>query len=457
MKSFKLTSKVPIHLLTSLLVYPILLTLYSILSFSLTDPNLTLTSWLPYQNFQNYMWQTFFHNRELLTYSYTTIITLLFINYFLIINKIKKATTDIRLYSYTTILKLVGIFTLVATPLLLSYNALSHDVFNYIFNAKMITVYGANPHVQVALDFAHDNWTRFMHNTHTPAPYGYGWTALSLLPFLAGFGKFLSTWLAFRMFSLLSIILLFLSLIFLAKKLNKPLHLAPLAVVFLNPLFLIEIISNSHNDLWMLVPAIVSLAMITTPEATQLNKKTVWGSLLLLSLSISTKLATVALTPIWLFLLAENNLLFQKITDIKANPLVKKGLLLGSSLLSKFLNTWWPLFASVLLFLPLLTTQSKQFLPWYLIWSLVWLPFVKWHKWKMLIFIFSISSMLRYIPWLWTGGFDGDVISQQKIITWILPGIYVLVLLGKRAYRREVLDKKRNLNEVATLEGKTVK
>ena len=36
--------------------------------------------------------------------------------------------------------------------LLLSHNALSHDMFNY-FNARMVVKYAMNPHIHTALEF----------------------------------------------------------------------------------------------------------------------------------------------------------------------------------------------------------------------------------------------------------------------------------------------------------------
>ena len=85
-----------------------------------------------------------------------------------------------------------------------------------------------------------------------------------------------------------------------------------------------------------------------------------------------------------------------------------------------------PLAASFLLFLPLLTARSQQFHPWYLLWPFVWIPFIKNAFWRALLIAFSFSSMLRYLPWLYNGGYDGGVLSQQKSITW---GVALLLLV----------------------------
>ncbi len=65
----------------------------------------------------------------------------------------------------------------------------SYDVFNYLFNAKMVWIYQVNPHIHAAIEFSRDPMLRFMQNVHTPAPYGYGSTALSLIPGLTWFTK----------------------------------------------------------------------------------------------------------------------------------------------------------------------------------------------------------------------------------------------------------------------------
>jgi len=379
-----------------LLLYFLLLVIYTVFSYSLTAPNLVLTSWSPYWQFQTWMWNSFFNNRLLLTNSYLILLISLFITYFNIIKiwpKKQKMSWWVPL--------------LIASPLIFSNNALSYDIFNYIFNAKMVVVYQANPHLQTALNFATDNWTRFMHNTHTPAPYFYGWTGLSLLPYFLGGGKFSITWLSFRLFSFLSFGLLSFSLIKNIKKQN-----IWLLILLLNPLLLIEVVSNAHNDLWMMAPAITAMLLIITNKKTS---KTILLSLLLLLFSASIKLATLALIPIWLALVLPWKKVWPK--------------------LHEFILSSWPFLTSILLFLPLLTPRSKQFLPWYLIWSLVWLPLInkKWQSWKISLLILSISSMFRYIPYLWMGNYDGDVIWQQQLITWV-P--FVLFWIVNFPYRK---------------------
>jgi hypothetical protein len=368
-------------------LYVLLLAIYAVFSYGLTAPNLILSNWEPYWNFQTWMWKTFFNNRHLLTYSYIAIISIICLTYV-------KTLQALRNIIFST-QQLILVTLLLATPLFISNNALSYDVFNYMFNAKMVLVFNADPHQKVALDYAYDDWTRFMHNTHTPAPYGYGWTALSLLPFLAGQEKFTLTWLLFRAMSVMSLIMLALLL---GKFTTSKQRWWTYAVLF-NPLLLIEVVSNSHNDLWMMVPAVASTLLI-------FKKPIPWSkaiaSLILLLLSATIKFATITLLPIWLI-----QVFFK----------------------SKALEKYWAYLSSLALFSPLLTTRSQQFHPWYLPWSMVWLPWIPKSPWKWGLLALSISSLYRYVPYLWYGEYSPQILFQQKLITWVPWAICMIILI----------------------------
>ena len=295
----------------------------------------------------------------------------------------------------------------------------------------MVVVYKQNPHQQVALNFPNDDWTRFMHNTHTPAPYGYGWTVFSVLPFMAGLGKFSLTWLIFRGLNVVAIPLLMFVLARLAKVLNKPFLTKDVAIFLLNPLFLVEIVSNSHNDLWMLIPAVASLWMIF-----QLDTKKVWRSilfsLLLLLVSVLMKLATVTLLPLWLaglWLVLEKN----GYLDFVAKKITQY-----MTFFARIVQENFGFLASLLLFLPLLTNRSQQFHPWYLTWPLIWFPLIKVKWWRLWLIALSLSSLLRYIPWLLAGGFSDTIVFQQQLITWVGGVVGLVVLLsGQRLFHKK--------------------
>ena len=67
----------------------------------------------------------------------------------------------------------------------------------------------------------------------------------------------------------------------------------------------------------------------------------------------------------------------------------------------------------------MLTSRSQQFHPWYLSWSLVWLPVIKNKVWRNTLLLFSISSLVRYLPWMLENGYNPQILLKQKLITWI--------------------------------------
>lgn len=358
--------------------------LYSLWSFTFTDPNLYYSSAAPFVQFQNMMWSIPLVWKSV---TYVLIILLWMVAFTRFISTQKVSGKQ---------LLLLGCFAIL--PLLFSNNALSHDVFNYIFNARMIVKYGADPHIQVALQFAEDTWTRFMHNVHTPAPYWYGWTALSLIPYGLGLGIFSLTYLMFRIWSVLAVLGLWGIYHFFHqdKKTSAPSAFwRDVSIVLLHPLFLIEFVSNTHNDLWMMVPALLSLYLVK--EKVSMTK--VLFSLSLLLLSISTKYVTAALIPIWLMMV---------IAQYRKESIWQ------------FFQKWqWDL-AALALFLPLLLPRSQFFHPWYLIWSMSFYPLMKSKIFKLVLLSLSISSLFRYVPWLWFGGFEytATIALQQQLITW---------------------------------------
>lgn len=400
---------------------------YSVWSFALTDPNLVYLKFEPFWVFQTWIWQTLFKHAPALSAWYVGILALIWVAFALVV---KQAQFWTWRWQHWFVIWLATI-----SPLLFANNALSHDVFNYIFNAKMVLVYQANPHIKVALDFADDPLLRFMHNTHTPAPYGYGWTAFSLIPSALGLGKFLWTWWLFKWVNVIGTAALFWVLFVLHQQIYQK-QIAPqdVVLVFFNPLFIIELIGNSHNDLWLMVPALAALYLAGEwfKKFYQPNYKFILMSLGLLGFSISTKLVTVVLLPIWGAIAAWPLQLSEKFRSQLHSQIKQISAQTGIPF------TWeslWPLLASMSLFIPLFTARSQQFHPWYWTWVLVWLPLIKLDWWRQVIIAFSLSSLLRYVPWLLNGGYTESVLQQQRWITWSIPLIWLLIYRGYQQYR----------------------
>lgn len=349
---------------------------YGVYSFSRVDVNLTLFKSFYYQSFQRVMTNLGYINRPLATFLFFLIICFLFFVYYLIYLEVKKKKICLK-----TVFKICFLGVAI---LIFSYPALSYDIFNYIFNAKMVLVYKADPHIKVAQDFMFDSWTRFMHNIHTPAPYFYGWTAISLIPAFLGFGKFVLNLINFKIFEIPFFVLEVFVLNKILKKILPGKRMERLALLVLNPLVLIETFGNGHNDFVMMSLAMVSLWFLMKEKTTAKN---LILSLVFLFSSASIKYVTIVLLPLYLIYAYRKNL------DI------------GS-------------IGAIILFLVIFTRPQDQFHPWYLIWSLSFAVISK-REWvlKILIF-FTLAMMLRYIPWIYSGGYSDEVLILKSIITY---------------------------------------
>lgn len=363
---------------------------YSIYSYTQVDPNLVLSSQSILWQLQQSLWEIGFEMRALSSLIYLILISGAFITYGLLIKAV--AAKQIKLSQ--VFLVFIGAIGL----LFLAYPALSHDVFNYMFNAKMVWFYQADPHVQVALDFPQDQWLSFMHNVHTPAPYARGFTLISLLPSFLGQNHLKITLWLFKLFMIGWLALLITA----QRKLDADKRPVAFTAFLLNPLLLIETVGNVHNDVVMMGLAMWSVVLVFKAIK---NKHWYWwlGAILLFGLSVSIKYATLMMV-------------------------VGAGIYLLGKRLKKKVS--WGDSQSIAMFLPLLTARSKRFLPWYLIWSLSFLPFTRERLINELVILFSFSAMLSYLPYLFTGEYTPEVIQLRTVIIFIPPLAYGLTRFG---------------------------
>jgi hypothetical protein len=159
-------------------------------SFTQIDLSLTFSRIDILRNIvSSFQWVGYF-NRPLSTFIYIFLLVSLF-NFYL--GFIVMAYT--KQISKKFVWKLIFITTAILT---LSYNAFSYDLFNYIFDAKIITHYQQNPYLHKALDFPGDPMLSFMRWTHRMYPYGPIWLGLTVPLSFIGFGFFLTTFFIFK-------------------------------------------------------------------------------------------------------------------------------------------------------------------------------------------------------------------------------------------------------------------
>jgi hypothetical protein len=355
-------------------------TLLCIYSFTRVDLNLTLYNFKLITPYLNYLKQLGYYNRTISTLIYLILIILIFFFYFKLIANLSLFKNKLK-------------YTLIFTSILgmIAYPMFSHDIFNYLFNAKMILVYQSNPHLHTALEFASDSWTRFMHNTHTAAPYGHAWTLISLIPVYLGLPNFtLSLW-----FTKTLITIFFFLEIYIFSRLAKVIFpkdfLKRTLTLALNPLILIETLIMGHNDSLMMFFIFLSFYLLEINSNIKNKVKNKILSCISFFASVSVKYATIVLAPILIFK--------HKIKDIYS--------------------------VSGLILLLILLSRPGQLNSWYLHWGISFLLLSKNKRLTTLGILLSIGGLLRYAPFIYYGHWSFPVTIQRWVLL-ILPVVFII-------------------------------
>lgn len=341
-------------------------------SYGFVDLNLTLSANPALFNFVTWVQHLVYFDRPLSLKVFITLITLLFATYLFTLNLAPR------------IKKLPWIFVCVlAVIFALSYPMLSSDVFKYLFSAKEILVYHANPYLVTPNTFPDDTWIRFMRWVHTTTPYGPVFTGLTIPYYILGFGKFVPILYLFK----LDQAAWYLLSIWLIGKMTKSIK----AQLFfaLNPLILMEWLVNAHNDAIMITLLLLSLYLSTLKERA-------WSFVTLLA-SIGIKYVTVIFLPI----------------------------LLLPKYFQKHLQSTIYYLLTILAIAPLLYHYSWQYQPWYVTWliplaALIPHRFVRWT-----IGVYSFSVFSRYLYFVGTGSWLGTPL-EHALMTFLPPLIVIL-------------------------------
>lgn len=357
-------------------------------SFTQIDLGLTLTRISFWQILQKKFQYIGYFNRPLSTVLYLGILLLLFSFYLLILRGVQKG--------WLTPKHLWRLILVTVVILWFSYNALSYDLFNYVFDAKIVVFYHQNPYQFKALDFPNDPMLGFMHWTHRPTVYPPLWIGISVIPFVLGFGKLIPQILAFKALMLGA----YLGTIWLIWKISEILtpkrKLFNIAFYAFSPLVIIESLVSAHNDGVMVFFALLGFYLLV--------KKKPYHALLPWLFSIGIKIVTVILLP--LFALG----IWSKIRVKKVDY---QKLAMGAILLM-----------SLAVFV---SSYRLGFQPWYLLWVLPFLALRAKNQYFVWLAIgFSLGSLLRYVPFLYYGHWNPPV---PEIKFWLLIGGLILGLL----------------------------
>ncbi|MDD3679557.1 MAG: hypothetical protein PHX72_01735 [Candidatus Shapirobacteria bacterium] len=347
-----------------------------VLSYFWVDLNLTLISWGPgNQVLERLKWLGYF-NRPLSSRLYLAIILLLvLIQIYLLFSRL------IYRESLRKLLILAGAVILLCS---LAYPFLSHDIFSYLFDAKIVWHYQKNPYLYSPDQFTGDSWLRFMHWTHRTTPYGPIWIIYSLLPALFSFGRFV---LNFYGLKLLNGLVFFLTggLLLKITKTDKRVF----AYWFFNPFLLIEFLVNAHNDLLMIALFFVSLF---------LWQKRKFSLAILTFLSLGAVKFITMLFLVWPLILFKNR---------------------------RFWATWFVFFMMVGF-----AWEINRFQLWYFTWAFLALPLIAMTKFSWLIFFIFQALLLifKYCPFLATGSWEGTSFFLFFQVSLVALGLFFLSL-----------------------------
>ncbi|MEI8067687.1 MAG: hypothetical protein WCG91_01905 [Candidatus Shapirobacteria bacterium] len=194
---------------------------------------------------------------EILTFFIVSILILTLIQIFFLNSKF------LEKFSIRKLLIISLITSLIAS---LSYPFLSSDIFSYLFAGKMVTFFHLNPYFNAPivvegkeLWFAFTLWVNNVNYTifGTDIKYAYGpvFLAYSLIPFLIfTSAKFLGVFYGLKLLN----VMVFMLCGWMLLKINKN-DKKIFAYWFFNPLLILELLINSHNDLIMVALFITSI------------------------------------------------------------------------------------------------------------------------------------------------------------------------------------------------------
>ncbi len=360
--------------------------LVTVFSYAYVDLNLTLSQNHLVLAFISQMQKLGYFNRPLATSLYLVFIIIAFLFFIFnlwLLNRKKTTKEYLKLAIATN-----------TAVLIFAYPFLSSDLFNYLFDAKIILNYHASPYTHRPLDFPQDEWLRFMRWVHRYSPYGPMWLGMSLIPAVLGFGKFLLNFFAFKVF--ISIFHLVNSYLIykILQKLNPGKVLLGTAFYALNPLLLIEGVANAHNDVVLATFIIMPIYLLTL-------KKTV-GSYVALLIGVFVKYISILNLP-WLIFFRRS---------------AKRVVML--SLITMTIFTF--VFSTFRISVPFVSSGATQvqFQPWYLFWTLPIVALLPNIKLITIALAFSIGASLRYLPFLFYGDW-----SQPQTLGFIQTVLFI--------------------------------
>ncbi len=201
----------------------------------------------------------------------------------------------------------------------------SSDLYGYINRGIQQSLYHTNPYLTPVADIV--GWRNeplfHQHWQHNPCPYGFFFAWLTNC--ISASHQFITIFLGFKTLNLLLLLGTTALIYSLAKQLKQSQPLLSAYWFGVNPLVLLHVMGNGHNDILLVFLLLLSVQ-------TLLSTRWAWLSIPLLTLSILTKYASVLALPFVL-------VYFVKTRQFKA---LMPGLLIGAGLLYLLATPYLP-------------------------------------------------------------------------------------------------------------------
>lgn len=385
-----------ILLSTNLILYGVL----TVFSYSYVDLNLTISQNPLILAFVSSMQQIGYFHRPQASLLFLLIIILTFSFFLLNLWLFYKSKIGVKYLAFST---LANTFILI-----FAYPFLSSDLFNYLFDAKIIVNYHVSPYTHRPLDFPQDEWLRFMRWIHRYSPYGPLWLAFSIIPSILGFGKFVITFIAFKIF--ISVFHLINSLLIykILKKVNAKKALVGTAFYAINPVFLIEGIVNGHNDL-------VFATFLLLPIYFSQEKGKMFMAFLVNLLGTLIKYISVLILPL---LIAKFLLGIPK--SFRTMVILNLIVMISFTFIYSLIKITVPFVSS--------GSTQVQFQPWYLFWTLPFIALIPEATLILGAVIVSFGAAVRYLPFLYYGDWSHPGTIQFMQSTMVISVLIALCL-----------------------------
>jgi hypothetical protein len=301
-----------------------------------------------------------------------------------------------KLFSSTKIL-LVTIVTS-AVILGLSFPAFTYDIFNYMMTAKVTYTYHENPYIVMPIEIPNEPYLAFTRAANKLALYGPVWIAITAIPHYLGGGNIWRTILAFKFMNVVVYLLMTYLIYRVTRSVKNVLFFA------FNPLVLIETLVSGHNDIYMILLALLGLVLWQKRGL----KNKVFGFLTLFA-SWWIKGATVVIAPLLFF----RKLSFEKTIVI----------------------TYWLLAAVFFIATPL----REELYPWYAVWlvtTAALLPLKRHPFFVGFTIVLTFALELRQMPYIWMGYYEGPGPLLRLLVTVVPVAVYLLVYGARKYFKK---------------------